>query len=82
MNILLTEQVGGLTLTVGQEWEGAGLYWALDCPAEQAWPLPKYHARSSGRFYPDQHGETIHGADLDAVIQTARRAALRFCGAA
>ena len=82
MRILHTEQLGGLTLTIGQEWAGAGLYWQLDCPADRAWPLPRYHHQSSGRFYPDQAGEQIHGKDLDAVVQTAIIAAKRFCGAA
>ncbi len=75
-----TERTGGLTLTIGQEWDGGGLYWELDSE-DRAWPLPRYRHRSTGRFYPDQHGEIIHGETLTDVIQTARRAALRFCGA-
>ena len=73
--IHLTEQHGGLTLTIGQEWNGAGLYWELSGSSF----LGRYFHRSSGRFYPDQHGEIIHGATLADVVQTARIAALRFC---
>jgi hypothetical protein len=81
MKILHTEEMGGLTLTVGQEWDGAGLFWSLDCPAERG-PLPRYHHQSSGRFYQDQGGEKIHGATESDVIAYAVNAAKRFCGAA
>ncbi len=71
-----TEQDGKLTLTIGQEWEGAGLYWELTSPAICG--LPRYQRRSSGRFYLDSHGETIHGATLADVIQTAITSAKSF----
>lgn len=80
--ILLTESVGGLTLTVEQEYDGAGLLWRLHCPTARAWPLPSCNRQSSGRFYMDSHGERIHGAAVEEVIQTARRSALEFLAGA
>lgn len=71
--ILFSERIHGIMLEIGQEWPGAGLYWAVRYPAGIADSATI--RRSSGRFYPDQHGETIHGATLADVIQTARRAA-------
>ena len=76
--IHLVEQHGLLTLTIGQEWAGAGIFWRLECPTERARPLPRYYHQSSGRFYPDQNGEILDGATLADVVQTARRAALLF----
>lgn len=74
--ILLEEHVNGLTLTIGQEWPGAGLYWRWT--SDHWTPIGRLDTRSSGRFYQDQHGEIIHGRTLSDVVQHARVCAFRW----
>ena len=74
--IYLTETLNGIQLTIGAEWPSAGLYWQWDT---LYWsPLGHWSIRSSGRFYPDQHGEILHGRTLADVVQTARYCAFRW----
>ena len=71
------EQIGPFELVVSQPWAGAGLEWRVraDHPI-----LGRFDHTSGGRFYPDQHGEIIHGETIDDVVRTAVAGAKKFLG--
>lgn len=81
MKILHTElHDNGLTrIDVIQEWPGAGLNWRYEIGPGI---LGTLKGQSSGRFYQNQHGETIHGETLDDVIAYAARMARQVLGIA
>lgn len=65
-----TETYEGFTLTVGQEWKNAGVYWRLQAPGGI---LPDFDYMCPGRFYMGPHGETF-----DDVVKVATAAAKRW----